>query len=130
MNLRETERLIATVIVWVAYLFMININISSLGAWTIGLAFVLMIPLIVVTGGMWGMFNYHGEPAQDATQAAHDADAIEKRKRDRIDAVLRDLSDDDLQRLQQRLSTGTINDDDLYGMMIGDDGELVMRAKE
>ncbi|MEL6524642.1 MAG: hypothetical protein AAFQ07_02935 [Chloroflexota bacterium] len=52
-------------------------------------------------------------------------DSTEKRKRDRIDAVLRDLSDDDLVRLRERLATGHIDDDLLYDRMVGDGGELV-----
>jgi hypothetical protein len=55
------------------------------------------------------------------------AEEIEKRKRDRLDAVLRDLSDDDLLRLKQRLSDGTVQDDNLYDMIVGDDGELINR---
>lgn len=51
-------------------------------------------------------------------------ESTEKRKRDRIDAVLRDLSDDDLVRLRERLATGHIDDDLLYDRMVGDDGEL------
>ncbi|MCA9913568.1 MAG: hypothetical protein KC496_09480 [Anaerolineae bacterium] len=49
----------------------------------------------------------------------------EKRKRDRLDAVLRDLSDEDLLRLRERLSDGTVDDDLLYEQMIGTDGEFV-----
>jgi NAD/NADP transhydrogenase alpha subunit len=38
----------------------------------------------------------------------------EKRKRDRLDRVLRDLSDDELHVLRQRLEDGSIDDDVLH----------------
>lgn len=68
------------------------------------------------------------------TGAAEETDATEddeeKRKRDRIDSVLRDLSDEDLHRLQERLSAGTINDDVLYQQLVGDDGEFVYEEQD
>ena len=51
----------------------------------------------------------------------------EKRKRERIDTVLRDLSDADLVILRQRLQDGTIDEDVLYDHIVRDDGELVQR---
>ncbi|MGB7338496.1 MAG: hypothetical protein WBC91_06350 [Phototrophicaceae bacterium] len=49
----------------------------------------------------------------------------EKRKRQALDDVLRDLSDDDLVRLRQRLSDGSIDDEILYDQLVGDDGESI-----
>ena len=40
--------------------------------------------------------------------------STEKRKRDRLDRVLRDLTDDELHVLRQRLEDGYIDDDVLY----------------
>lgn len=54
-------------------------------------------------------------------------ESSEKRKRERLDNVLRDLSDDDLMTLRQRLQDGTIDEEVLYERMIGDDGELIQR---
>lgn len=62
---------------------------------------------------------------QKQSQPAIKETSIEKRKRERIDSVLRDLSSEDLMRLRQRLMDGTVNDDVLYDEMMGDDGELV-----
>lgn len=56
-----------------------------------------------------------------------DAPMPYKRKRDTIDNVLRDLSDDQLETLRQRLSDGTIDDEVLHKRMVGADGELVQR---
>ena len=55
----------------------------------------------------------------------YSANTMEKRKRTNLDAVLRDLSDDDLVRLRQRLQDGTVNDEVLYDNLVGDDGELL-----
>lgn len=52
--------------------------------------------------------------------------SLEKRKRERIDNVLRDLSDEDLMRLKQRLMDGSVDDDLLEAQIIGDDGELIV----
>ena len=52
--------------------------------------------------------------------------AREKAKRERIDEVLRDLSNEELFALKQRLSDGAIDDDLLYQRMtLSDDGEIV-----
>ena len=50
-----------------------------------------------------------------------------KAKRERIDTMLRDMSDDELLELKQRLSTGDYNEDSLLDY-VSDDGELVMRG--
>jgi len=49
----------------------------------------------------------------------------EKRKRERLDNVLRDLSNEDLVRLKHRLQEGSIDDGVLYDRLIGDDGEII-----
>lgn len=54
-------------------------------------------------------------------------DELEKAKRQRIDNLLRDLSDDDLVALKQRLSDGDVSEDTILDF-IGDDGELVTRS--
>lgn len=116
-------RSIATVIMWITYLAMVwtAMTTGQLGAWAILLAFVLMMPLIPITAMMWGAIG--NQSHQHEKQVS--LDEVEKRKRDRLDAVLRDLSDDDLLRLKRRLADGTINEGKLYDNLIGDDGELV-----
>ena len=128
------ERAIATVLVWITYLAMVWLSIDKLDTWAIALAFVMVLPLIIIMGGMWGMFNADKKDADDMAVTTDKKqhlsdDELEKRKRDRIDNVLRDLSDDDLGRLRERLSDGTIDDDHLYHML-GDDGEIIYRTEE
>ena len=55
-------------------------------------------------------------------------DELEKAKRQRIDNLLRDMSDDDLIALKQRLADGNMSEDTILDF-IGDDGELVVREK-
>jgi hypothetical protein len=51
----------------------------------------------------------------------------EKRKRETLDNVLRDLSDEQLDTLRRRLQDGTIDDDVLERRIVGADGELTGR---
>lgn len=110
---------------WVTYLGMVFFSITNMGAWAILMAFVLMLPLMGGMAFMWTMAREQ-PPTQRKATLLNDNDA-EKRKRDRLDAVLRDLSDDQLLRLRQRLEDGTIDDDSLYEKLVGDDGELISR---
>jgi hypothetical protein len=111
---------------WVTYLAMIWFSMEQLQGWSILLAFVLMLPLISAMVFMWGIA---GGSASEEKQQQTSRDSVEdeKRKRDRIDAVLRLLSSDDLERLRERLGDGTVDDDVLYDMVVSDDGELVRK---
>jgi hypothetical protein len=51
---------------------------------------------------------------------------IVKSKRQRIDTMLRDMSDDELDDLKQRLSTDNASEDNISNYL-GSDGELVAR---
>jgi membrane protein implicated in regulation of membrane protease activity len=113
----------ASVVMWLAYLAMIYFSYGQLQTWSILLAFVLMMPLMGAMAFMWnGGTKSSGSKSQQRES--------EKRKRERLDAVLRDLSDDELLRLKERLLDGSVNDDILYERMVGDDGELVEYRKK
>lgn len=51
----------------------------------------------------------------------------EKTKRQRIDSLIRDMSDEELIELKQRLSDGDYSQETILGNL-GDDGELVRRS--
>ena len=119
----DSSRSAASVIMWLSYLAMVWFSINALGVWVILLAFVLMMPLMGGMGMMWSMGGKSGKKREPAIVI--ESKSKEKRKRERIDAVLRDLSSDDLQRLKERLADGTVDDDMLYNQLVGDDGELV-----
>lgn len=64
----------------------------------------------------------------DATNAtSRPPDAPHKRKHQVLDDVLRDLSDEQLESLRQRLRDGTIDDAMLQQRMVGADGEIVYK---
>lgn len=117
-------RSVATVFMWLGYLGILYMAMERLGTWSALIAFVVMIPLIVAMGMMWGAFK----PESNKKEESLSAEDMEKRKRERIDSVLRDLSDDDLLRIRERLVSGTINDEMLYEQIVGDDGELMYRG--
>jgi hypothetical protein len=102
------------------------------------IASMRFIPIILaafVTLMIWGIWNFEirrteQSKARTAKVTGQDEAAIEKRKRDRLDTVLHDLSDADLLRLRQRLNDGTINDDALEEHLIGEDGELLYQEKQ
>ncbi|MEL6308735.1 MAG: hypothetical protein AAFQ52_11380 [Chloroflexota bacterium] len=118
------ERSVATVLMWLAYLGVVVFSVISMGAWSILLAFVMMIPLFMMSGMIWNMFNNKGkESASSASKSKK-----RNRKERKIDNLLDDMSADDLHHLRQRLAD--ISDDLGYdAMTISDDGELVRREQ-
>lgn len=69
-----------------------------------------------------------GTPIILAITRDDDTSNHEKAKRERIDNMLRDMSDDELLELKKRLSDGDMSEDTILDF-IGDDGELVMRQE-
>lgn len=125
MGIAIVVRAIATVTLWITYLGLLAYALEVIGWVTVPLAFILFIPLLISNYLLW-----RGQRGEEGAMRFNfdfnsDEDDREKRKRDRIDTVLRDLSDDDLIRLRERLADGTINDNVLYEKIVGDDGELV-----
>lgn len=105
-------------LMWITYLaFLIIAGDAIEGGWLFALAMVAAVPLLTGMGVVWRMYR------EDQRTVSYEDQ--EKRKRDRLDEVLRDLSDDDLIRLRERLSDGTVDDDLLYEQMLGTDGEFV-----
>jgi|GEM_PF-1668045 len=90
---------------------------------------VILIGIPVVTylmGVTWYYdFSIQAKRRRDTSDGADKIADTEKRKRERLDNVLRDLSDEDLLILQKRLQNGAIDDSVLYDRLMGDDGEIV-----
>src|SRR5262245_29442940 len=84
------------------------------------IAIVLIGAAVGMTGFLWRSGNFETSGLQEQHK--------EKVKRDRIESVLRNLSNEELTALKKRLSTGAIDDDVLYDYL-GDDGELVDLSK-
>jgi hypothetical protein len=111
-----------TGIMWLIYVGAVLAGAMELGAVIIPLAVILMIPLLALNAFMWGIAGRLRELRM--TDVAQTSTEIEKRKRERLDKVIRDLSDEDLLRLKHRLMNREVMDEDLE-YMLGDDGELV-----
>ena len=114
-----------TIFLWLSYLGFIYIAMNMMGAWAALIAFVIMIPLVWAMAAIWNLFGNE----KSAVLTENDVE-IEKRKRERLDTVLRDLSNQDLIALRQRLADGTIDDDMLYNQIVGDDGEFIYHQSE
>jgi hypothetical protein len=113
---------IITGLIWFSYLGMVWFTIPLLSNWAVLLAFVMTFPLVAAMGFMWS--------ATTEGQASNpDSAENEKRKRERLDSVLRDLSDEDLLRLKERLMNGSINAVSLEEALIGEDGELLRERR-
>lgn len=116
-------RTLATTFMWLIYVGATMAGVEEVGPLMIPLSIILMVPLLAMSAFMWDI------PGKTRfSQYTAQTEEAEKRKRDRLDAVLRDLSDDELLRLKQRLSSGTVDDDHLQ-YLLGDDGELMVVEK-
>ena len=88
---------------------------------------------MLINLGIWfgeGIARAFDDDIYENFAAKPETESVEKRKRERLDSVLRELSNDDLIELRRRLQDGTIDDELLYEQMVGDDGELVMHKAQ
>ncbi len=130
--MKRFERFIASQIIWVITIVLLFLNLDFLRFSRYGLLVIggALLLAILINLGIWfgeGIARAFDDDLYENLADNSATDDLEKRKRERIDTVLRDLSDEDLYILQQRLQDGNINDEILYEHMIGDDGELVRR---
>lgn len=119
---------IATAIIWVLLLAMTTLAFiflgDTLGEDIIGLMFILVVGGVASTGFVWKWGRLGNQDAQHTDKDAYAWDAqADKRKRrngDELSRALRDLSNDELVRLRDRLARGEIDDDDLL-RLLGED---------
>jgi hypothetical protein len=88
--------------------------------------FFWIISSFIAASIIWGIWNLEVRE-RNSSQAKEVG--VEKKKREHIDSVLRDLSDEDLLRLRRRLLDGTINDERLEDALVGEDGEIVYEGR-
>lgn len=119
------SRLEATKVMWgVLAAVLVSLFISAgvgngLETGHVIIAVVALIAGAISTGVIWN-------PDHAQNNISSESKSQEKVKRERLDSVLRDLSDEELLALKNRLSDGTIDDDLLYEhMTLSDDGELI-----
>ena len=104
-------------LMWVLFLVASVFILNSFGIIGTIAIFVLSIPLMALSAMI--------RNTPHSVTVGNAAEDTDKRKRETLDNVLRDLSDEQLDRLRQRLSDGTIDDDVLERRIIGADGEFL-----
>jgi hypothetical protein len=93
----------------------------QLPSWNFIAFFLVLVSILAI----WATWNFELRRIERSKAlSSKQEDSIEKKKRDRLDSVLRDLSDEDLLRLKKRLSSGMIDDELLEEHIVGEDGEL------
>ena len=119
----QQTRLEATKAIWTAIAFILIAMFVTTGIWGDGMSGGhIFLGVILAMAGM-GSTSFVWDSAKKDEDSEQNQ---EKAKRERIDKVIRDLSDEDLLRLKSRLVDGSIDDDVLYEhMTLTDDGELV-----
>lgn len=123
MSSSNQEKVIIVLgVMWLTYIVGIVYILNSFGIASVPIILFMSVALVAMSRIISGTDDNDDERLRSS---ADDADNMEKRKRDRLDAVLRDLSDDELHRLQTRLQNGSIDDALLEKRIVGDDGELL-----
>jgi hypothetical protein len=122
----------------IAFMMVFGFAMMVVGAWSSNayvsgefMIFFGLFASFVAATIVWAIWNLDISlrTAKPKAVAVAELNSLEKRKRDRLDSVLRDLSDADLLRLRQRLLDGTVNDDSLEEHLVGEDGELLYQEK-
>jgi hypothetical protein len=107
-------------LMWVVFLGASIFILNAFGMIGTIAIFVLSIPLMALSAMI------HNTLPKVQVEKSSDED-ISKRKRETLDNVLRDLSDEQLETLRRRLQDGTIDDDVLERRIVGADGEFLTR---
>ncbi len=130
--MKRFERFIVSQIIWIITIAVLFLNLDFLRFSRYGLLAIggSLLLAILINLGIWfgeGIARAFDDDLYENLVDNSATDEEEKRKRERIDTVLRDLSNDDLLALRERLQDGNINDEILYEQMVGDDGEFIRR---
>jgi hypothetical protein len=118
----DRAKIFLTIFIWLTtlgtFVATLAITIDELGAAIIPIVVFLFGAAIVTNGFIW-------QWGQQANNNQVEAQA-EKRKRERLDSVLRNMSDDELLGLKRRLAEGDFGDEPI----IDDEGELIYGARK
>ena len=121
--MRTIVKALVTAFMWTLLLGLIGISMTQIGGLAIVLALVLMIPLLAIMAFMWVVDS---DAAHNVTRSVSGARSSkrDKRKRQNLDALLDDLSDEQIDELRMRL--GDVDYNSSNGRYaVSDDGELV-----
>jgi len=126
----SNQRVELTRFIWVALMIatVVVTVFGDLGGTIVPVLLFMLGAGVMVTGFVWNWGDGSLVKQQASRGSISEEFFGEKRKRDELDDVLRDLSDEELIRLRQRLSDGSVDDDMLYEQIIGTDGEFVRHS--
>ncbi len=124
--MRDNQRIELTRFIWVALMLTVIIVtiFGNLGGTIVPVLLFLLGAGVLVSGFIW---NWGDGSLNKQSSVSVSEDMFGKRKRDELDAVLRNLSDEELIRLRRRLGEGSLSEEMLYEELLGDDGELRSR---
>ncbi len=125
------KRILINILLLMPFFF---VALSATGPMGGGIAILFGTLILSVLGAAvsWMAWNltyqpYRAESDEASQQADQSQSHRQKRKRETLDNVLRDLSDEQLDSLRRRLQDGTIDDDVLERRIVGADGELIQQ---
>jgi len=123
-------RTIATIFIWASYIGVVMYALEQIQLWAIAFACIFMVPVLISGIAMWAPMAFRDSDNKDDGDESNVSISMdfgnEKRKRERLDEVLRNLSTEQLETLRDGLSSGAIDDERLR-YMLDDDGELIER---
>jgi len=122
------QRFDLTRFIWMSLMFaVIAVTVfADLGGVIVPVLIFLLGAGVLVTGFIWNWGD--GSLSKNTSAASSVSDEFfGKRKRDDLDVMLRNLSDDELLRLRRRLSDGDLTEQMIYEELLGDDGEYKER---
>ncbi len=125
----SNQRVELTRFIWVALMIatVVVTVFGDLGGTIVPVLLFMLGAGVMVTGFVWNWGDGSLVKQQASRGSISEEFFGEKRKRDELDDVLRDLSDEELIRLRQRLSDGTLTEELLYEELLGTDGEYSHR---
>ena len=121
--MRTIVKALVTAFMWTLLLGLIGISTTQIGGLAVVLALVLVIALLAIMAFMWVVDS---DAAHNVTRSVSGARSSkrDKRKRQNLDALLDDLSDEQIDELRMRL--GDVDYNSSNGRYaVSDDGELV-----
>lgn len=120
-NFALVLKLLFTFLTWGSVVAVTIVLGEEMGAEVIPILFLMGGMLVVINGFIWD-WGQGIKESKDKSRLGQLAEE-EKRKRDILDSVLRDMSDEQLRALRSRLTDPDFEDD--LRVMLGDDGELI-----
>ncbi len=113
-------RVLATAFIWITFMGGMVTAVIEMAGWGILLALIMMIPAMAFTAFIWLWERISGISTQQLQSVAQQS---EKRKRNTMESLLSNLSDDERNHLRHRLEDD--DTDEHYHRGISDDGELI-----